>query len=148
MAGGTGYMKEGRCLPSRKLHILHTNDIHSRFEDMPLIAGGIRQLKSTCEKLGDEVVIVDLGDHSDRMSPITEGSWGQANVEIMNETGYQFAAIGNNEGLTFPKKKLLSMYDSAKFQVVCCNLVDEASGEFPPFVEPFVIQEMDSLRIG
>lgn len=135
-------------MPSRKLHILHTNDIHSRFENMPLIAGGIRKLKSTCEKQGDEVVIVDLGDHCDRMSPITEGSWGQANVDIMNETGYQFAAIGNNEGLTFPKDRFLSMYEVARFQVLCCNLLDESTGEIPPFIEPYVIQETSSLRIG
>lgn len=115
---------------------------------MPLIAGGIRELKAASEKQGEEVVIIDLGDHSDRMSPITEGSWGQANVEIMNETGYQFASIGNNEGLTFPKEKFLSMYNLALFQVICCNLLDEETGEIPLFIEPYVIQEIHSLRIG
>jgi len=40
------------------------------------------------------------------------------------------------------------MYDSAKFQVVCCNLLDEATGEYPPFIKPYVIQEIHSLRIG
>ncbi|RKD21872.1 hypothetical protein BEP19_13985 [Ammoniphilus oxalaticus] len=132
----------------RKLHILHTNDLHSHFEQMPLLAGGIRALQSSCEQRGEDVVIVDLGDHSDRMSPLTEGTWGEANVAVMNQTGYQFAAIGNNEGLTFPKEKLLSLYNSANFQVICCNLKDEATADFPPFVKPYAIQEIDSLRIG
>ena len=135
-------------MTSEKLHILHTNDIHSHFQQMPYIAGGIRKLKKECEDKGEAVIIVDLGDHADRMSPLTEGTWGQANVQVMNATGYELAAVGNNEGLTFPKSKLLTFYDQANFQVLCANVTDAETHQIPPFMKPYAIKEAGALKIG
>lgn len=134
-------------MSSEKLHILHTNDIHSHFQQIPYITGGIRKLKKELQDRGESVIAVDLGDHADRMSPITEGTWGQANVKVMNATGYQYASIGNNEGLTFPKQKLLSLYEKANFQVLCANVLDIETNAIPPFMKPYVIQQIGALRV-
>ncbi|HJV46858.1 MAG TPA: bifunctional UDP-sugar hydrolase/5'-nucleotidase [Bacillota bacterium] len=131
-----------------KLHILHTNDIHSHFHQMPFIASGIRSLRRQYENNGDQVVTVDLGDHMDRMSPVTEATWGQANIEVMNKTGYNLAAIGNNEGLTFPKQQLGELYRNAQFEVICHNLIDRTTRKIPDFIKPYVIREYNGLRIG
>ena len=135
-------------MQTSKIHILHTNDIHSHFEAMPQIAGGIRSLKERFLQDGDQVVVVDLGDHTDRMHFITEGSWGQANIEVMNQTGYEIGAIGNNEGLTFPKEKFKQLYDHAKFHVICSNLYDQDNQQLPDPLKPFYIQLVGGLRLG
>lgn len=134
-------------MKSEKVHILHTNDIHSHFGQMPFIAGGIRKLQSEFLEKGEKSVVVDLGDHADRMSSITEGTWGRANVEIMNLSGYRYAAVGNNEGLTFPKDRLLSYYDNAQFTVICSNLLDATTKQNPPFMKPYIIDHLGSMKV-
>ncbi|MBO8171817.1 MAG: bifunctional metallophosphatase/5'-nucleotidase [Bacillaceae bacterium] len=132
----------------RKLHILHTNDLHSHFEAMSSVAGCIRQEKRRWEKLGDHVMVVDIGDHTDRARMQTEASWGHANVDVMNATGYQWTTLGNNEGLTFPRERLMHLYDQSRFGVLCSNFIDRETGRIPPFLKPYEIQEVDGFRIG
>jgi 2',3'-cyclic-nucleotide 2'-phosphodiesterase (5'-nucleotidase family) len=55
-----------------KLQILHTNDIHSRFERMPAIATLIQQLR---EQHQGPSLVIDLGDHIDRSHVITGYRW-------------------------------------------------------------------------
>lgn len=87
----------------QRLTILHTNDIHSHFETMSPIAAGIAGLRAAA---GEEaVLLVDIGDHMDRAAVETEGTMGQANIDILNLTGYDAVTIGNNEGLTFRRKR-------------------------------------------
>jgi 5'-nucleotidase len=105
-------------------------------------------MRSQCEQSGDQVVTVDLGDHMDRMSSLTEASWGQANIEVMNLTGYDLAAIGNNEGLTFPKDRLMKLYEDARFKVICNNLLEKQSQQAPEFLNPYVLQTKNDFRIG
>lgn len=135
-------------MTTEKLHILHTNDIHSHFGQMALISGGLRHLAEAYRNVGDEVVLVDLGDHMDRMSFITEGTCGKANIEIMNATGYSLAAIGNNEGLTFSQERLSELYAHAQFQLLCANLVDLKTDLPPSYMKPYHIEQIGSLRVG
>ncbi|MBP1934634.1 bifunctional metallophosphatase/5'-nucleotidase [Ammoniphilus resinae] len=130
-----------------KLHILHTNDIHSHFANIPYLANGIRKLKEKLTADG-EVVVVDIGDHVDRMSVITEATWGQANIEVMNQIGYDLAAIGNNEGITFPKEKLMELYKNAQFKVICGNLRDKENNKPPAFLETSYIQQIGDVKVG
>ena len=78
--------------------LLHTNDLHSHLENWPKIRRFIDQKKRENEKKGITTITVDLGDFTDRWHPLSEATNGQANVELMNEVGYDAATIGNNEG--------------------------------------------------
>jgi 5'-nucleotidase len=131
----------------RKLVILHTNDIHSHFEQMPQIATIIQKLK---QKHGlEHVVTVDCGDHMDRMRMETEGTHGQANVGILNATGYDFVTLGNNEGLTLSKADLAIVYgEHAEFIVLCSNLFDAETKQFPDWLKPYHIVIKDGMRVG
>lgn len=131
----------------RKLVILHTNDIHSHFEQMPEIATIIQKLK---HKHGlEHVVTVDCGDHMDRMRMETEGTHGQANVSIMNATGYDYVTLGNNEGLTLSKDDLANAYgDRAEFVVLCSNLFDTQTKQLPDWLKPYAIVIKDGIRVG
>ena len=73
--------------------LLHTNDLHSHLENWPKIRRFIDQKKRENEKKGITTITVDLGDFTDRWHPLSEATNGQANVELMNEVGYD-AEIG------------------------------------------------------
>lgn len=129
------------------LHLLHTNDIHSQFANMPRIATCLKLLRKRFEQSGEHVITVDLGDHADRSNIMTEATWGHANVAVLNASGYQYVTIGNNEGLTFPKAELEKLYESASFQVVLGNVKDEA-GEQPRWAVSSVIHQWEGGTVA
>ncbi|WP_150267307.1 bifunctional metallophosphatase/5'-nucleotidase [Paenibacillus tepidiphilus] len=132
-------------LPQR-LTILHTNDIHSHFEMMGPLAAEITDIKAAAGE--DPVLLVDIGDHMDRSAVETEGTLGQANIDMINLTGYDAVTIGNNEGLTFSRETLSAIYAGIQCPVVCCNVLESATGRPPEWMERRVIVEKDGIRIG
>jgi 5'-nucleotidase len=130
------------------LHILHTNDLHSHFHNMPHIATCLRRHRQLWEQRGEHVLTVDIGDHVDRMNLKTEASWGQTNVSVLNRSGYQYVTIGNNEGITFPKDKLDVLYDHAAFTVVLGNLIEPASGIQPHWAVPYALHRCADLNVA
>lgn len=132
----------------RHIHILHTNDIHSYLHRTPQIATVIHTLRQQAAQRGDAVVAVDVGDHMDRMRLETEGTDGEANVAIMNETGYDYVTLGNNEGLTFPHDVLNRMYDRASFQVILSNWVDLHTKKRPDWMMPYAVREWFGCRVA
>jgi 5'-nucleotidase len=130
------------------LHILHTNDLHSHFEEMTRIATGLKTLRLALQKKGESVVTVDIGDHMDRMRLKTEATLGQANIDVMNKTKYDLVTVGNNEGLTFSRQEFDRLYRNAAFSVICANLLDSNSGQIPSFLRPYAIKQYGDLTVG
>ncbi len=125
------------------LTILHTNDLHSHFEQMGRIAAFI-----VSEKMkGSPVCTLDVGDHMDRMAIETEGSLGAANVDILNRSGYDAVTIGNNEGLTFTPAQLEKVYAALDCPVVCGN-VKLAEGLLPTWMQESAVIQKGGFRIG
>ncbi len=121
-----------------KIHFYHTNDLHSHFENWPRIKSFLQKRNKWHEEEKETVFKFDIGDHIDRYHPYTEGTMGLANVEMMNELKYNAVTIGNNEGITLPKKELDHLYDSADFQVILGNLYDQ-DGKRPYWADPYRI---------
>lgn len=130
----------------KTITILHTNDIHSHFEQVSSIAAYVANQREA-EK-GSPLLLVDIGDHIDRMAVETEGTMGQANVDIINLTGYDVITIGNNEGLTLTPEDLGRAYAGLLAQVVCCNIVEEATGEPPSWMKKHTIIEKGGIKLG
>lgn len=126
-----------------KLHIYHTNDLHSHFENWPAIVDyiGKQRQKHTAED--EEVLLFDIGDHVDRFHPISEATFGKANVELLNRLRYDAVTIGNNEGITLPHEELDALYRHAEFPVIVSNLFD-TSGNRPSWAEPYWIKTLKS----
>lgn len=129
----------------KRLTILHTNDIHSHFEMLSPIAAVIEQEKATHS---GPVLLVDIGDHMDRAAVETEGTLGQANIDVINLTEYDAVTLGNNEGLTFSSDMLEAVYSGLQCPAVCCNFVDISTGKPPYWIQNHAIVEKDGLRIG
>lgn len=129
------------------LHILHTNDLHSHFENWPTLAKEMELYKQHLPK-GDDLLVLDLGDHLDRSHIYTEATEGKGNVRLLNQAGYDYVTIGNNEGITLSHHQLDSLYEEADFQVLISNFYT-TEGHRPSWVSPFVIHETSfHKRIG
>ncbi|RKQ35470.1 bifunctional metallophosphatase/5'-nucleotidase [Oceanobacillus halophilus] len=105
-----------------KLYFYYTNDLHSNFDQWPRVAGFMKDSISSRKARGEEYWLVDIGDHMDRVHPISEAFMGKANVQLMNDLNYDIATIGNNEGITLSHDDLFHLYDDAEFDVVCTNI--------------------------
>lgn len=131
-----------------KLTINYTNDLHSYFENWPKIAGYLKGNKQKLKDAGETCWLVDIGDHVDRSRPIAEAFRGKANISLLNEAGYDFATIGNNEGITLDYDDLYHLYDEAEFRVAVANLHTK-TGKDPSWMEPsWVVETTGGVKVG
>lgn len=120
------------------IHIYHTNDLHSHFEHWPRIHQWLSKHKKWYQEAGDEVFLFDIGDFADRWHPLTEGTMGKANTQLLNDCGYTAVTIGNNEGINLAYGDLDHLYDQAAFDVVVANLYKDDS-TYPAWLKPYQI---------
>ncbi len=98
-----------------KFTILHTNDIHSRFENFAKISTKIKQLRD------ENTLILDAGDFNDFMRIELQGTDGRAGTKLLSISNYDAIAVGNNE--TFEGLDILSnMALEGKVPFLACNL--------------------------
>jgi 2',3'-cyclic-nucleotide 2'-phosphodiesterase (5'-nucleotidase family) len=81
--------------PTGDTIVLFTNDVHCGIRDGWGYAG-LADLKKTLEAEGNEVILVDAGDHV-QGGPIGSLTQGEAIIDIMNFVGYDLATLGNHE---------------------------------------------------
>ncbi|GGH81238.1 2',3'-cyclic-nucleotide 2'-phosphodiesterase (5'-nucleotidase family) [Pullulanibacillus pueri] len=74
-----------------KLTIIHTNDLHSHFENFARVATLIQDLKD------EHTLVLDGGDFADFKSIELQGTRGMAAIELLEAVGYDALTIGNNE---------------------------------------------------
>ncbi len=127
------------------LMIVFTNDLHSHFDTMGRIAAMVDELRA---RPGTSVLLLDIGDHMDRAAPETEGTMGQANVDVLNLTGYDAITIGNNEGLTFTPELLEQAYAGLACPVICGNIKEITSGQPPKWMKEHLIVRRGGMTIG
>ncbi|HLR40491.1 MAG TPA: bifunctional UDP-sugar hydrolase/5'-nucleotidase [Virgibacillus sp.] len=131
-----------------KIYFYYTNDFHSNFEQWPRVAGYLKDAKAKKTAENQSCWIVDVGDHVDRVHPIAEAFMGKANIELMNDVGYDLATLGNNEGITLAHDDLYHLYDDARFHVVCANLQSMTTDD-PGWLQPTVqIESVHGVNIG
>ncbi|AOZ93843.1 bifunctional metallophosphatase/5'-nucleotidase [Paenibacillus crassostreae] len=129
-----------------RLTILHTNDIHSHFEMVSSIAALVGRERELATD--GALLLLDIGDHMDRMAVETEGSAGRANVDIINLTNYDAITIGNNEGLTFTPDMLEIACSGLLCPVVCSNIREIQSGRSPIWMKEHIIITKGNIKIG
>ena len=110
---GSKELRGGFSLNTNKetiIHLYHTNDIHSHFENWPQISRFVLGKKRR-QEAGETVLTIDIGDHVDRFHSISEATNGIGNTKLLNEALYDYITIGNNEGITLAKEHLNRLYD-------------------------------------
>lgn len=131
-----------------RFHFLYTNDLHSYFDHWSRVATFFKLKRLEYEEREESYWLVDIGDHVDRVSPITEATMGRANVGLLNDLDYDFITIGNNEGLTLAHNDLYHLYNDAKFKVIVSNL-QCTKRENPEWLTRYqIVNSSGGARIG
>ncbi|MEO3417402.1 5'-nucleotidase C-terminal domain-containing protein [Roseovarius sp. CAU 1744] len=146
------------------LHILHTNDIHSRIEainkyDSTCDAegeaagecfGGVARLKAAIDakrsELGETVVVLDTGDPFQGSLFYTTYK-GAAEAEFMEAIGYDAMAVGNHEFDDGPEG-LAGFIDGVSFPVVSGNIDVSQSNVLAGKVMDHIVVEVAGEKIG
>lgn len=129
--------------------ILHTNDIHSHFENWPKIRRFLQQQKQQLIQQGQTVLIFDVGDAVDWVHPLSEATDGKANVEMLNTIEYDGVTIGNNEGIGNSHQQLDNLYTNANFSVILSNFSDQTTNLIPKWCQEYrVIITKQQTKIG
>lgn len=147
------------------LHILHTNDFHSRIEaingfDSTCNAeqaaagecfGGTARLVTKVAEMraaleGQNVVLLDAGDQYQGSLMYTTYK-GDAEIEFMNLIGYDAMAVGNHEFDDGPAG-LAKLLDGAQFPVISGNIDVSQEPVLAGKLENHVILEVGDERIG
>ncbi len=98
-----------------RVTILHTNDIHSNFENFSKIVNQISEWKDS------NTLVLDAGDFADFKRIELLGTDGLAAMELLDSTGYDALAVGNNEMFQGPDV-LKYMAANTKIPLLSCNL--------------------------
>ncbi|KRL03987.1 bifunctional metallophosphatase/5'-nucleotidase [Liquorilactobacillus oeni] len=130
-----------------KVTILHTNDVHSHFENWPKIRRFLMSEKK--KSVNGTVLTFDIGDIMDRVHPLSEATDGLSNISLMNKIGYDAATIGNNEGIGNSHMQLSRMYEKANFTLVLDNIVDLKTKKRPSWAhQQKVITTPQGTKVG
>ena len=131
------YVKTRGMKMKNKVAILHTNDLHSHFENFPKIKRFMQSKTKELESQGYTIFRVDDGDAMDRSNPLTDVTNGQANVELLNQLNYDVATVGNNEVLTNSHDDLEHLYDKANFKVILDNVDEKETSKKPQWSDSY-----------
>jgi 5'-nucleotidase / UDP-sugar diphosphatase len=111
--------------------ILHTNDMHSKIDNMAKLA----YLADSLRKLHPLVFLVSAGDNFTG-NPVVDmvQDKGSPMIDLMNRCGFAASALGNHEfdmGQLLLKKRIMQ----AKFPFICCNMdgSDAVVGQLRPY---------------
>lgn len=131
------------------IHLYFTNDLHSHFDYWPQNVHYFKSQRELHNEKNETALFFDLGDHMDRFHPLTEGTMGKGNVELLNAAYYDYVTIGNNEGITFTKPALREAYAGKQFDVVLSNLFHN-DGSRPEWCSPYYLHTIEDggLTLG
>ena len=149
------------------LHILHTNDVHSRIESInkydstcseeeeaaqECFGGSARfvtkiaELRQQFEDVGEPVILLDAGDQFQGSLFYTTYK-GKAAAEFMNRLGYDAMAVGNHEFDDGPET-LAAFMDSVDFPVISANIDASQNKALHDKLVGHTIVEAGGERIG
>ena len=134
----------------KKITILYTNDEHGWMEPFDNYAGaagmsGFWEAREGYDNT-DPYLVLSGGD---MWTGPAISTWfqGEPMVEVMNQMGYDAAALGNHEfdfTVDILNERLLEM----SFPVLAANIVEKSTGNPPGFVEPFLVKTIDDIKVG
>lgn len=137
-----------------KVTIIYTNDIHTYMnnkgkdddgnEYQKLTYASVKALKDDLAAAGENVILVDAGDHSQGTA---YGSLdeGQTVIDIMNAVGYQAAAVGNHE-FDYGQFRAFQIMDQANYPYISCNFYNVGDGSL--VLPAYEIIEADGVKIA
>jgi len=133
---------------STVLTLLHTNDPHGRVY-LPEEAYGLTRIATLVRQIRQEmpnVLLLDAGDliHG---TPEERAFAGQPMIDAMNALQYDVATAGNHE-FDFGQRITRQALGRANFPILSANIVDEQTGKPWHSLKPYIMREIDGMRIA
>lgn len=129
-----------------ELIILHTNDIHAKYEEGKYDGMGFPKMKTKIDQVRkehDHVLLLDAGDVLHGM-PLATLSRGEAMVKLMNAMGYDAMAPGNHD-FNYGYERLLELKDMTDFPILAANVVTkDGKKDF----DSYIIKDINGLKVG
>jgi 5'-nucleotidase/UDP-sugar diphosphatase len=146
---------------SGALTILHTNDLHGHYlperadwlEGQPEIGGFVMLdawVRALRAERGDAVLLLDGGDlltGTPLTDIVVDGAGGGAMVQLMEEVGYDAAALGNHE-FDQGYDNVQAIIDAADFPVLSSNIRAPSGGPAFDGLLPSVVLESNGIKVG
>ena len=106
--------------------VLYTNDVHTHVDNEGLRYSNVAGLKKELAAAGNEVILVDAGDH---IQGTAYGSMdkGETIIHLMNAAGYDLATLGNHE-FDYSMDGAMNAIQWAGFPYVSANFHHETNG--------------------
>lgn len=166
-AASVAALLAGSAQAEMVLHVLHTNDLHSRIEpinkydstceDEAIEAGAcfggvarvahkVHELRDQIRAEGGNVIVLDAGDQYQGSLFYTTYK-GKDVVEFMTDIGYDAMAVGNHEFDDGPEGLAL-LADGVDFPIVSGNLDLSRSNVLKGKIEDSVILDVGGEKIG
>ncbi|WP_036385428.1 metallophosphatase [Muricauda sp. MAR_2010_75] len=153
---GLGGLSLTSCsgLGTKKLTILHTNDVHSHIDPFPAShsqypnLGGIARRASLVEQIRNEnpnTLLFDAGDIF-QGTPYFNFYGGELEFKLMSKLNYDASTIGNHDfdnGID----GLLAQMPHATFEMISANY-DFSNTVMDGYVKPFKTYLVDGIKIG
>ena len=146
-------VEEKKKIPEKDVVIIYTNDIHTYIKNRDqndekkaknLSYSAISALKEDIEAQGKEVILADAGDHI-QGTAYGDMDKGATIIQMMNETGYDIATIGNHE-FDYGIARLLELINKAEFSYLSCNFYETDDGQL--VLPAYKIIEKGGVRIA
>src|SRR3990172_6751269 len=140
----------GQTETVRQLTILYTNDEHGWMEPYQETAGaaGVARLWHERENVTAEGPFLVLSGGDMWTGPaLSTALAGESMADVMNAMGYQAAALGNHD-FDFGLQALRARRAQSVFPFLSANLRDRQTGDIPDFAAPFLIREVNGIRVG
>lgn len=68
-------------------------------------------------------------------------------IEVMNKMNYTAAAIGNHE-FDFKIEGLKNKMQLSNFPFFSANIREKSSGQIPDFITPYIVKEVNGIKVG
>lgn len=121
-----------------RVRLLFTSDEHGHIERAAAIAG-------MAKERGD-ALLVSSGDVFQGTS-VSDLQDGRPSLEVMASSGYDAVTLGNHDfdkGVDYVKDWIAR----APHPVLTSNVIEQATGQLLAGAQPYVIREVDGIRVG
>jgi 2',3'-cyclic-nucleotide 2'-phosphodiesterase (5'-nucleotidase family) len=134
--------------------LLHVNDVHGQTQEWRIDkknVGGYARLATEARNLREEkkkdryVLVLHAGDEFSRGDSLTRSTLGAANIELMNEIGFDAFTPGNGDFYD-GWENLRLRAKQAKFPFLMANVSGAISGQSPG--KPFVIIPAGRVKVA
>jgi 2',3'-cyclic-nucleotide 2'-phosphodiesterase (5'-nucleotidase family) len=142
----------------RPVNIIGLNDFHGQldpttmlFDGINNLVGGAAQLATMFDEeaasLPGETLLLAAGDNVGASPPNSALLQDIPTIEVENAWGLDATSFGNHE-FDYGVTRIIAQQAVANYPWLATNIVDEATGLAPPFVDPSPVFNVNGVRVG